>query len=229
VDTGELYQLFMGEGDTQRVVAFLRWLVGEGPARVLDVGAGTGRLLAPLEALGWDVVGLEPRASYRAQHGKIRPGGFADIDEDAIFDAIVAVNDPFAYLLTAAERRDALDRCHRALRPGGVLFLDLPNFLWILKNLRAPAPIEKSGVRRVPSHEIDVHRAVWSHVDRFEIAADGSVVVDRHDFAILTLPHVEEQVAAAGFAGVETFRSYASRASEALDGPRMLVAARKRE
>ena len=61
-------------------------------------------------------------------------GGLGGLEERAAYDFIAAVNGPYYYLLEPATRRDALQRCARALRPGGVLFLDLSNFLWILKN-----------------------------------------------------------------------------------------------
>jgi SAM-dependent methyltransferase len=229
MDTGQLYELFMGSADTGRVVAFLEWLLrrygsGERP-RVLDVGAGTGRLLAPLAALGWDVLGLEPRESYRLRHPDIRPGGFAEIDQHGTFDAVLAVNDPFWYLLSDGERRDALERTYRALRPGGLVFLDGPNFGWILENYRAPTPTEKNGVRRTPSVSFDLQKGVWSHYDTFE--ADGKVVRDEHHFAILTFEQIEDLLRSSGFEQLETFTSWSSRASERPDGARMMVAARK--
>jgi SAM-dependent methyltransferase len=231
MDAGRLYEIFMGSGNVANTVAFLQWLVGrsgrsERP-RVLDIGAGTGRLLGPLAALGWDAVGLEPRASYRARNENIRPGGFADLEERETFDAVLAVSDPFWYLLTDDSRRDALQRAHRALKPGGLLFLDGPNFLWILRNYRAPTPTEKESVRRTPSHSIDFHSAVWSHYDTFEIGGSGAVVRDEHHLAILTFPQLEGLLRDEDFDRIETFNGYVSRSSERLDGPRMLVAAWK--
>src|SRR5262249_55298853 len=138
---------------------------------------------------------------------------------------VFAINDPFWYLLTDDDRRDALRRTHRALKPGGVLLLDGPNFLWILKHYRPPAPTEKKSIRRIPSISIDFHAGVWSHYDTFEV--EGAVVRDEHHFAILSFPQVEALLRSTGFDRLETFRGYASRASERLDGPRMMVAAWK--
>jgi SAM-dependent methyltransferase len=229
MNAGQLFHHFMGRGDPSHVVDFLQWLVertvGIAKPRVLDVGAGTGRLLAPLCALGWDVVGLEPRAEYRALDERIRPGGFADIDDVEQFDVVIAVSDPFWYLLTDDARRDALRRVHRALRPGGLLFMEGPSFLWILRNFRPPAPTEKDSIRRTPEIKVDFHAAVFSHYDTFD--TDGVIVKDEHHFAMLSWPQLETLLRDAGFDRMETFTGYKSRAPERLDGSRILVSARK--
>jgi uncharacterized ferritin-like protein (DUF455 family) len=56
---------------------------------------------------------------------EIVPGGFGYLEA---VDMIVAVGDAWWYLLTAAERVDALLRLHRALRPQEVVVLEGPNF-----------------------------------------------------------------------------------------------------
>ena len=87
MDAGALFHLFNASGNPVRVVDFLVWLVqrslGVERPRVLDVGAGSGRLMTPLCALGWDVVGREPRPDYRARDPRILPGGFEQIDDSS--------------------------------------------------------------------------------------------------------------------------------------------------
>ena len=51
----------------------LRWLWWGGPARVLDVGCGSGRDLAMLADLGCAVVGVEPSAAMRAEAERLHP------------------------------------------------------------------------------------------------------------------------------------------------------------
>jgi len=57
------------DGNPARIVEFLRWLAGQrglaDPVRVLDVGAGVGRMVGPLSALGWRVTATEPDPDYR--------------------------------------------------------------------------------------------------------------------------------------------------------------------
>jgi 2-polyprenyl-3-methyl-5-hydroxy-6-metoxy-1,4-benzoquinol methylase len=97
-------------------------------ARLLDVGCGNGSFLALAAKAGWTCFGCDPDTSARRTAGgsgaTIRAGS-AEVWNDAAgsFDAITMhhvlehVPDPVQTLRTL----------HRLLRPGGFLYLDLPN------------------------------------------------------------------------------------------------------
>ena len=92
-------------------------------ARVVDVGAGTGKLTRALVARGAEVVAVEPVVTMRAELERALPGT-AVLDgtaeslplPDAAFDACVAAQ---AFHWFAADR--ALPELHRVLRPAGGL------------------------------------------------------------------------------------------------------------
>jgi SAM-dependent methyltransferase len=107
----------------------LEVLAGLPPGAVLDVGCGRGDLGAALVERGWRAVGIEPseaacdvaaRRGLDARHGTL---GSVPLEPES-FDAAVMshslehMNDP----------RAALECVRRALRPGGVLVVSLPNF-----------------------------------------------------------------------------------------------------
>jgi len=241
----DLYAAF--DKDPEPVTQFLMWLVdaygAPCPPRVLDVGCGPGRMLRAFRDRGWEAVGLEPDADFLAraddENGssegvEVRPGGFNDIDDVNAFDLIVSINGPFSYLLEVEERVDALRRMHRALRPGGVLFLDIANFVWLLKNFQefreTSKPFRGLSARRIQHFRVDFHRHVWTQIDEFEYEKPDEAPVrlsKSHHCAILTLPELQYFLRQEGFIELRTFNGYESRANEPLTGRDMLVAARK--
>jgi SAM-dependent methyltransferase len=242
-DLAELYTA--SDSDPAQIVEFLRELASAyglpQPLHVLDAGCGPGRLLAPLDRLRWQVTGMEPHpdfvASARAvaessRRVSVLQGGFLDIGQTDEFDLVVAVNSSFAHLLTPAERAEALRRIRHALRPGGVVFLDLPNFLWILKNHRPPQPYtfqaHGEAVTLHRGQEIDFHAATFTTTDEYVFAHSGQSEARLvHRYGMATLPELQYHLAELGFEDARTFASYAARSPGRLDGPRILVAARR--
>ena len=123
--------------------AALRWALerlGLGPgARVLDLGAGTGKLARGLVALGLDVVAVEPGAPMLEQLRAVLPGvealeGAAEAIPlgDASVDGAVAGQ---AFHWFDAAR--AVPELHRVVRPGGGLAL-----FWNWWDLRDPLQAE---------------------------------------------------------------------------------------
>lgn len=92
-------------------------------ARVLDAGAGRGRLVAALREAGFDARGIDPSARSVAQ--AIAPVEQATIEEhdDAELDAVVL----WHVLEHLGDPAAALRRIGGWLRPGGVLLVGVPN------------------------------------------------------------------------------------------------------
>jgi SAM-dependent methyltransferase len=232
-----LYRAFY-DGDPSPIVDFiLRW-VGEGPIRILEVGCGPGRLLPPLKALGWDVVAMDPNSSFSraaAETGaEVRTAGFCDIEDVDEFEVIISVNDPLQYLLSLDERADAISRLHRALRPDGLLLLDVSNFFWILKNYRSPRDIriEYQGIeiKCTTRYEIDFHNAIWTHIDNYDLThPDGSksTFEQIHRLSMMGYPELEWLLKKNRFVEIQTWPDFRSESPGPLNGPRIIVTCRK--
>lgn len=238
----ELYTLY--DLAPQHIIMFLQWLIASygnsKPKHILDVGCGPGRLLQPLTEISKQVTGIDPDPNYAAyakqltqkhKHIFVKQGGFADIDAANQYDLIAAVNAPFAYLLDDVARLDALNRMYRALSVGGVLLLEVPNFLYMLKGYR-PAKDSiihnENGreIRRVIRHDVSFHDAIWTHIDQFYV--DGLLQsTQTHTMSVVTVPHLIGLIAQNGFQEIRTYNSYANRSSQPIKGEKILISAQK--
>ncbi|PSL05402.1 methyltransferase family protein [Haloactinopolyspora alba] len=105
--------------------AAVAWLSGEPPMRVLDLGAGTGKLTRALADAGHDVVAVDPSEAMLSQLSELVPA--ADIRPGTAESLPVA--DDSVDVVTVAQafhwfdHATALPEIARVLRPGGRLGL----------------------------------------------------------------------------------------------------------
>ena len=97
--------------------------------RLLDVGAGRGEFLRAAVSGGWDPIGIEPSESF-ATHAEAYSGAIVrrePIEEckfhDEQFDVVI-LSAVLEHLYNPSE---TMREISRVLRPGGVVFLDVPN------------------------------------------------------------------------------------------------------
>ena len=112
-----------------------------GPARVLEVGCGDGRLARELDELGYQVVAIDPAAPTGPIFQAVSLEEFAD---PGPFDAVVASRS----LHHIHDLPGGLSKLHRLLAPCGPLIvvehafdrLDEPTARWYLERRRAKGP-----------------------------------------------------------------------------------------
>lgn len=98
------------------------------PARVLEIGFGTGAMLRHLQSLGYECWGIERRSAHDAvltsEGMTIRSGDIADLPQ-AHFDLVCAM-DVFEHL-EKPEILKTLKAIRSVLKPGGRLLARFPN------------------------------------------------------------------------------------------------------
>jgi SAM-dependent methyltransferase len=122
-------------------VHFVASKLPTGPARVLEVGCGDGRLARELDELGYQVVAIDPAAPTGAMFQAVSLEEFAD---PGPFDAVVANRS----LHHIHDLPGGLSKLHRLLAPRGPLIvvehafdrLDEPTARWYLERRRAKGP-----------------------------------------------------------------------------------------
>jgi SAM-dependent methyltransferase len=108
-----------------------------GLGKLLDFGCGWGMYLAAARSVGWDAVGIEvdsAKIDFLSRHGlEAVQGDLLDrLFADSSFDAVIAqqvfehLYDPLAYL----------EEIRRILKPGGILFISVPNYGGLKAKLR---------------------------------------------------------------------------------------------
>jgi SAM-dependent methyltransferase len=122
------------------------------PARVLDLGVGTGRELPALLDAGYEVVGLDVSREMLAICAKrTRPIAVVEADlwaplpfADAAFDAAIALHGTLAHPTRPEGAHAALAReLARILRPGSAVVAEVPSRTW----LDAMGAVDTGGAR----------------------------------------------------------------------------------
>ena len=163
----------------------VRWLAGDEPCDVVDLGAGTGKLTRALVALGHRVTAIEPLPEMLELLPAVAPGAAALLGNAEV----IPVPDAFADVVTSAQAFHwfdppvALPEIARVLGPGGRLAL-----VWNTRDDREPWVARLSAI--IGSEAVGVGdvsepiaaSGLFGGVDRaefaFEQALDRELLLD---------------------------------------------------
>jgi SAM-dependent methyltransferase len=125
-------ELFGNVSDVGANVAFLDSLVSQGPSRILELAAGTGRLAIPLAALGHHVTGVDVsdemlerlRATDVNQGVTTEHGDMVDDLPAGPFDLVFVAFNSLFMLAEADRQRACFAAVSRVLATGGVFVVE---------------------------------------------------------------------------------------------------------
>jgi len=172
------------------------------PAKVVDFGAGTGRLSVPLAGYGYDVTAVEPclemleqlKSKSSAPNLAFQQSRMQDFAGTADHDLALCVFTVVAYICDRDELEAALLAAFRSLKPGGRLLIDIPSRGLFSNYARSDERFERRAT------VAETGENVFLYHDRIVLKEPGGDLVHTDEFHIRYWPQ-EEIIQAAENAG----------------------------
>ncbi len=243
---GKLYDAIYGKS-ADNVLNFFEWFfedIGLHPENhdqlILDMGAGTGRLLIPLTQKGYSIIGYEPfenlikqaklKSSKQGVDIDINMGSFQTLDDNSRFYLIFGINSTMAYLGEIEEWQDAFNRIFQSLIPGGYFLLDLMNFFALIKNYRSPELVEfdhdEYRGNFMINHQVDLENSKWIH-DMVVFLEDETKHItrinDKHELTMVNLRELQIYAKNSGLKFKYYLNSFEDRLDDRKQGMRMIL------
>ncbi len=224
-------------------VDFYRQLVRDGP--VLEVGAGTGRLLQALGDSGLEIWGVEPSSAMASKvAGKLADlpnvhlvgGGLKDLTSHPKFDYAILSLNTLWHFTTMEEQLDVVSDIQGRLNPRGQLVVDSTNPL-SMADRGGKGELRLRFCKETPEGQVAGYSATWDDpahqlLDitlQYETTTGGRLEKFFADLELhyAYLPELELMLRLAGFQVSNVYGSYELDPYEA-ESPQLLVVASRR-
>jgi len=150
---------------------------------LLDLGCGIGRMFSHFHRSKWELIEAhEPDYDYYSfsnDYAKnlsdkifVYQSGFLDLNIISKYDMVVSIHGPLQYLTDVKDRFKALQNIYNSLKPGGVVLVDVSNFLNGLTNLCTQMNQQKMmvngvTVKRISNIQVNTLLGLWHTDDVF--------------------------------------------------------------
>ena len=153
------------ERSDREVTNLVKLLVLDQPVKILDLACGYGRHTNRLAALGHKVTGIDympgfleiarTKAAEMGLEVDYRQGDMRSVDFQDEFDRVVLLFTSFGYF-EDSENEDVLRNMVKALKPNGLLLLDIPNRDAFFKDIPPSSVFEKGKDLLINQTSFDV-------------------------------------------------------------------------
>ena len=205
----ETYQSFLQPERTTREADFIERTLALPPAsKILDLCCGHGRHLLELAGRGYRMTGLDlnqhfleiarREAEKRGLRVSLELRDMRDIQFVDEFDAVINVFTSFGYLESDDEDQKVLDAASRALKPGGLFFIELMHRDSLVRILEPRGWYEtEAGLKVLEERRFD-QLTGRQEVRDVTIYPDGTTREASYSVRIYTLTELAGMLAAAG-------------------------------
>jgi SAM-dependent methyltransferase len=223
--------------DPRRVRFITRLLAATGP-EVLDVGCATGELCGALAARGLRPTGVDLTPAFiqaarrKYPHLAFQVGDMRRLRFRASFHALTCLGTTFLYNVRNEDLTATLAGFHRALRPGGLLLIDVVNAIALVQ----ARPFRRATVHRFRlggvratatiAHTVIEEAQCFTEQVTWRLEGRPPRRDARSSFRMLFPQEARHFLEGAGFRDVQLLGDF-RRSARRLDGPRMLLLARK--
>jgi SAM-dependent methyltransferase len=186
--------------------------------RLLDVGCGTGVFLEAALAAGIDAYGLDSApemidvAARRVGAERVRVQRMQDIEDVESYDVVCSLSWTIHYAESLGELEDVIARCRRALRPGGLLILQVANDEAMTGAVNVDVEPGPAGElddtyfihRFRPLRDVE-HRVIADYV--YASRANGDLLTEQHELRFANLSILRIAFHTAGFERIRVVNS----------------------
>jgi 2-polyprenyl-3-methyl-5-hydroxy-6-metoxy-1,4-benzoquinol methylase len=203
---------------TQQTVEMIKSLMPEG-ARIIDFGAGTGRLSIPLAAMGYDVVAVEPCKEMLEQ--LILKNNAYDIltvqcnmqdyQIEEQCDIALCVFTVLLYLLDEDSLKQSIKVASESIKPGGYLMIDIPSEALFHNYEHYDARINRS----IEINLIDNDASLYRYSEKTKYIKEDEIISYSDTFKIKYWPvdYVKEILGQYGFKDIQSLTAFSGTGS----------------
>jgi SAM-dependent methyltransferase len=201
---------------------------------LLDLACGHGRIANSLAERGLRVTGLDATPLFLDLARKDAAGRGVEVDYiegdmrslpwSERFDRVLSWFTSFGYF-SDEENRQVLAEAHRALRPGGLLAVEMNNLLRLIQMYADETITERGEDKMIDRHRFDIQTN--RSLDERTIIRGGKERTFQFSVRMFTPAELREWMLAAGFLEAVAYGDDGEPLTPEHEGRRMTVVARK--
>ncbi|MEM7491607.1 MAG: class I SAM-dependent methyltransferase [Pseudomonadota bacterium] len=222
-------------------LAFYRRRLPPTPARILDLGCGTGRFATQLAGRSYDVTGVDPSPAMLA-HARQRPGAddvawirgtIERVPAAPPFDAIVMTGHAFQCLLTDRQIAALFEDAVARLPPGGRFLFETRNprlrpwQRWTPSDAAPPVAL-KDGRQVQVIHQVEaVADECVTFTETYILSDRPAPIGSRSTLRFATRERIETQARAAGFRTAQIWGDWSGQGFDPNHSPEIIFDLRR--